>query len=51
VHVGEVAFREYVPGRGLRHCSWKGVRQTNIDHVGMPPSHDASPESVDVPQR
>lgn len=24
--VGEVAFREYVPGRGLRHASWKGLR-------------------------
>lgn len=27
--VGEVAFREYVPGRGLRHASWKGLR--NVD--------------------
>ncbi|MFL0242633.1 non-homologous end-joining DNA ligase [Mycobacterium sp. SMC-17] len=25
-YVGEVAYREYVPGRGLRHCSWKGLR-------------------------
>ena len=51
VHVGEAAFREYVPGRGLRHCSWKGLRQTSIDDVGMPVSHDAGPESVDEPQR
>ena len=32
-YVGEVAYREYVPGRGLRHCSWKGLRQ---GPVGMP---------------
>lgn len=25
-YVGEVAFREYAPGRGLRHASWKGLR-------------------------
>lgn len=27
-YVGEVAYREYVPGRGLRHCSWKGLRDS-----------------------
>lgn len=27
-YVGEVAYREYVPGRGLRHCSWKGLRSS-----------------------
>lgn len=26
-HVGEVAYREYVPGRWLRHTSWKGLRE------------------------
>lgn len=25
-YVGEVAYREYVPGRGLRHGAWKGLR-------------------------
>jgi bifunctional non-homologous end joining protein LigD len=25
-HVGEVAYRVYLPGRGLRHTSWKGLR-------------------------
>jgi bifunctional non-homologous end joining protein LigD len=28
VYTGEVAFREYIPGRGLRHPSWKGLRDT-----------------------
>lgn len=27
-YVGEVAYREYIPGRGLRHCSWKGLRDS-----------------------
>ncbi|WP_051053675.1 hypothetical protein [Mycolicibacterium chubuense] len=26
-YVGEVAFREWSPGRGLRHASWKGLRE------------------------
>lgn len=26
-HVGEVAFREWAPGRDLRHASWKGLRE------------------------
>lgn len=25
-YVGEVAYREYVPGRGLRHGAWRGLR-------------------------
>jgi len=29
-YVGEVAYREYVPGRGLRHCSWKGLRDRPV---------------------
>ncbi len=37
VYAGEVAFREYVPGRGLRHASWKGLRQSGIGTIGMPP--------------
>lgn len=49
VHVGEVAFREYVPGRGLRHCSWKGLRRTSVDDVGLPLAHDASRGAVDLP--
>ena len=35
-YVGEVAFREYIPGRGLRHASWKGLRETQFDEIGMP---------------
>lgn len=35
-HVGEVAFREYTPHRGLRHPSWKGLRESSIDDIGMP---------------
>jgi bifunctional non-homologous end joining protein LigD len=38
VLVGEVAFREYIPGRGLRHVSWKGLRNSNIQSIGMPPA-------------
>ncbi len=38
LHVGEVAFREYVPGRGLRHASWKGLRSSGSGTIGMPPS-------------
>ena len=44
----EVTFREYVPGRGLRYCSWNGLHQNSIDDIGMPVSHDAGPESVDA---
>jgi hypothetical protein len=36
-----VAFREYVPGRGLRHPSWKGLRDNAADTVGMPPAVDS----------
>lgn len=35
-HVGEIAFREYIPGRGLRHASWKGLRESPIEDIGMP---------------
>jgi len=41
VYTGEVAFREYGPGRGLRHPSWKGLRDTAADTVGMPPAVDS----------
>lgn len=27
LYVGEVAYREYIAGRWLRHTSWKGLRQ------------------------
>lgn len=37
VYAGEVAFRGYLPGRGLRHASWKGLRQSGIATIGMPP--------------
>lgn len=35
-YVGEVAFREYTPHRGLRHASWKGLRERQISEIGMP---------------
>lgn len=35
-YVGEVAFREYVDGQGLRHPSWKGLRERPLGDVGMP---------------
>lgn len=35
-YVGEVAYREYAPGRGLRHASWKGLREKLFSDVGMP---------------
>jgi bifunctional non-homologous end joining protein LigD len=35
-YVGEVAFREYTPHRGLRHASWKGLRERRIAEIGMP---------------
>lgn len=35
-HVGEVAFREYTPSGGLRHESWKGLRESDIHEIGMP---------------
>lgn len=33
-YAGEVAYREYVPGRGLRHCSWKGLRDGPVSMPG-----------------
>ncbi|MBY0286760.1 MAG: DNA ligase [Mycobacteriaceae bacterium] len=36
-HVGEVAYRNYRPGRGLRHTSWKGLREdTDPSRIGLP---------------
>ena len=35
-YVGEVAFREYVPGQGLRHTSWKGLREVDAASVKLP---------------
>jgi bifunctional non-homologous end joining protein LigD len=35
-YVGEVAYREYVPGRWLRHTSWKGLRQEPASGVRVP---------------
>ncbi|MEU0498020.1 non-homologous end-joining DNA ligase [Mycobacterium sp. NPDC006124] len=34
--VGEVAFREWVPGRGLRHASWKGLREVDAHGTQLP---------------
>lgn len=36
LYVGEVAFREYNTLGGLRHSSWKGLRESRIADVGMP---------------
>lgn len=36
VYVGEVAFREYTPGRGLRHVSWKGLRDVDPRCARLP---------------
>ncbi len=35
-YVGEVAFREYVPGQGLRHTSSKGLREVDAASVKLP---------------
>lgn len=35
-YVGEVAYREYVRGRWLRHTSWKGLRHSDPRGVGLP---------------
>ncbi|KMV19638.1 hypothetical protein ACT17_06260 [Mycolicibacterium conceptionense] len=35
-YVGEIAYREYQTGRGLRHASWKGLRTREAGEVGMP---------------
>lgn len=35
-YVGEVAYREYVPGRWLRPTSWKGLRNSNFRKVTVP---------------
>lgn len=36
LYVGEVAFREYAPGRGLRHASWKGLRDADPTTAALP---------------
>ncbi|WP_342314676.1 non-homologous end-joining DNA ligase (plasmid) [Mycobacterium avium subsp. hominissuis] len=36
LYVGEVAFREYAPGRGLRHASWKGLRDADPMTAALP---------------
>lgn len=36
LYVGEVAFREYAPGRGLRHASWKGLREADPSQARLP---------------
>lgn len=35
-YVGEVAFREWTPGRGLRHASWKGLREVDPSSTVVP---------------
>ena len=35
-YVGEVAYREYVPGGWLRHPSWKGLRDSSFEIVSVP---------------
>jgi bifunctional non-homologous end joining protein LigD len=35
-YVGEVAYREYVPGRWLRHTSWKGLRDIDAHAITLP---------------
>lgn len=37
LYVGEVAYREYTPGGGLRHASWKGLRAAvSLSDVQLP---------------
>lgn len=36
VYVGEIAYREYTPGRWLRHPSWKGLREVDVTCVRLP---------------
>lgn len=42
VYVGEVAYRDYLPGRGLRHCAWKGLRRQPVSELSMPRAIDAA---------
>lgn len=35
-YVGEVAYREYVAGRWMRHTSWKGLREGPVSGVRVP---------------
>lgn len=39
-YVGEIAYREWVPGRGLRHASWKGLRTRRVADLSMPEALD-----------
>lgn len=36
IYVGEVAYREYVSGRWMRHTSWKGLREGPVSRVRVP---------------
>lgn len=37
LYVGEVAYREFTPGGGLRHASWKGLRAAvSLSDVRLP---------------
>ena len=38
-YVAEVAYREYIPGQGLRHASWKGLRPTREKTVAWDLPH------------
>lgn len=35
-YVGEVAYREYHAGKGLRHASWKGLRSAPVSGLCLP---------------
>lgn len=35
-YVGEIAYREYTPGRWLRHPSWKGLRDVGLAGARVP---------------
>lgn len=37
-YVGEIAYREYTPGRFLRHPSWKGLRSSPLADARVPTS-------------
>ncbi|WP_082164248.1 non-homologous end-joining DNA ligase [Mycolicibacterium obuense] len=42
-YVGEVAYREYHAGKGLRHASWKGLRTAPVSGVCLPRDAGAAP--------
>ena len=35
-YVGEIAYRDYTPGRWLRHRSWKGLREVALAGARVP---------------